>query len=85
MIGVGKKGFFAKEGNTSMKKKMFKAVLLFVVAAVSVSVFPGCTSTYNHLRNEVKMYNKVIRRDFLNMNRTFDRHFMRYDWDDPTL
>jgi hypothetical protein len=69
----------------STRVSLVQGALALLLGVCSLGAFTGCASTYEHARNEVRMYNKVIRRDFLNINKTFDYHFMRYDWDDPTL
>lgn len=59
-----------------------RALLVAVLAATSV----GChyDSVYwwgAHMRG----YYQVVRRDAEHVYRSFDRHFMNYDWDDPYI
>ena len=57
-----------------------------VLLALAVMPFGGCTtdSVYwwgSHARG----YYQVVRRDAEHVYRSFDRHFMNYDWDDPYI
>jgi len=65
------------------------AAALMAGFALSLS---GCGSTvagtpeaYNGgwWRSHMHGYMSVLKRDVTNIYRTFDRHFMDYDWNDP--
>ncbi|MFG0318924.1 MAG: hypothetical protein ACF8XB_16750 [Planctomycetota bacterium JB042] len=57
-----------------------------LVIALAVIPFGGCStdSVYwwgGHMRG----YYQVVKRDAEHVYRSFDRHFMNYDWDDPYI
>ncbi|MBK6940110.1 MAG: hypothetical protein IPH13_07860 [Planctomycetes bacterium] len=58
---------------------------LLALALVSLPL-GGChTDSVYWWGNHMKGYSQVVRRDAEHVYRSFDRHFMNYDWDDPYI
>ena len=73
---------------------MLKTFRNVVLAAVGLSLLAACGSTasrkpsrYNGgwWNDHLSGYFYVLKRDMTHMYKSFDRHFMNYDWDDPNL
>jgi len=63
--------------------RRLRAVLL---AAAVVCPLSACsTDDVYWWGNHFKAYGQVIRRDAIDIYRSFDRNFMNYDWDDPYI
>ena len=64
-----------------------------ICTVLAASMLAACGSTngpkesYNGTwwKNNLRGYWYVLKRDGTDLYRSFDRHFMNYDWDDPNL
>ncbi len=63
--------------------RSLRAVLLLCLAALPLG---GChTDSVYWWGGHMRGYYQVVRRDAESVYRSFDRHFMNYDWDDPYI
>ena len=63
--------------------RKFRALLVVGLAALP---FGGChTDSVYWWGAHARGYYQVIQRDSEHVYKSFDRHFMNYDWDDPYI
>jgi hypothetical protein len=58
---------------------------LLALALVGLPLGGCSTDSVYWWGNHMKGYGQVIRRDAEHVYKSFDRHFMNYDWDDPYI